>query len=75
MSFRMSPIDKLTRLDRVSASDDKRQAIANFQNVLHQSAVQAVEVHGAAGRPSRSSGNADSQTPRTVLPIKVRNTG
>ena len=62
-------------LDRVSASDDKRQAVANLQNVLHQPTVQDAEVHGAAGCPSSSSGKADSQTPRTVLLIKVRNAG
>jgi hypothetical protein len=60
------------RLDRVSASDDEWQAVASLQNVLQQSAVQDVKVHGAVGRPSVSSGNADSQTPRTVLLIKVR---
>lgn len=32
------------RLDRVSAGDDEWQAVANFQNVLHQSTVQGVEV-------------------------------
>jgi hypothetical protein len=36
------PIDKLMRLDRVSPGDDKWQAVANFQNVLHQSAMQDV---------------------------------
>ena len=54
------PIDKLVRLDRVSTSDDKWQTVANFQNVLHQSAMQDVEVHGALGWPLHSSGKADS---------------
>jgi hypothetical protein len=63
------------RLDGVSAGDDKWQAVANLQNVLHQSAVQGAEIHSAVGcgwLPSHSSGNADSQTPRTVLLVNKR---
>src|ERR1700721_4017719 len=59
----------------IAYRNDKWQAVADFQNVLHQPTVQGVEVHGAVGCASSSSGTADSQTPRPVLLIKVRNTG
>jgi hypothetical protein len=63
---RSTPIDELVRLDRASASNDKWQAVANFQNVLHQSAMQAAKVHDAVGCPSGSSGK---RIPRRSGPL------
>ena len=68
-------IDEAVGLNRVAAGDDERESVANFQNVLQQSPVQVVEVHGVAGCLSLSSGKADSQTLRTVRLTRLRRTG
>ena len=39
-------IDEAMRLNRIAAGDDERKRVANFQNVLQQSPVQVVQVHG-----------------------------